>query len=60
MVDKDRVKGQTKVIKGDLKETAADITGSPRLKEEGRRDKTEGRIDKVKGDIKDTIRDLTR
>ena len=47
-------------IKGDLKETAGDLTNNPRLKDEGRQDKAEGRIDKVKGDIKQTIHDVTR
>lgn len=60
MADTDGVRGQGKIIKGDLKELAADLTGNPRLRDEGRRDKAEGRIDKIKGDIKDTIRDITR
>ena len=58
MVDKDRIRGQAKVVKGDLKQTAGDATGDPKLREEGKRDKAEGRLDKIKGDLKDTARNL--
>jgi len=55
-MDKDRVEGSGKQIKGAVKETAGKVTGDEKLKNEGRVDKAEGKVQNTVGGIKDKIR----
>lgn len=48
----DKVEGHVKDIKGQVKETAGNVTNDPRLREEGREDQLEGKVQKKVGDVK--------
>jgi uncharacterized protein YjbJ (UPF0337 family) len=55
-MDKDRVVGSAKQIKGNLKEAVGKATGDAKLKASGTADKVEGKIQNTAGNIKDTLR----
>jgi uncharacterized protein YjbJ (UPF0337 family) len=57
MVDKDRIEGAGKQIKGKIKDTAGKATGDTKLQGEGKADKAEGRIQNTVGGIKDKVRE---
>ena len=57
MVDKDRIEGAGKQIKGSVKEGIGKVTGDEKLKNEGKIDKAEGKIQNTVGGVKDKIRD---
>ena len=56
MVDKDRVVGSAKVVKGKLKEAVGKAIGDAKLKSEGKADKIEGKVQNVIGSLKDAIK----
>jgi uncharacterized protein YjbJ (UPF0337 family) len=56
-MDKDRVEGAAKNIKGKVKTTAGKALGDEKLKNEGRADQIKGKIQNTVGGIKDSIRD---
>lgn len=56
-LDKDRVIGSAKVVKGKAKVAIGKAIGDSKLESEGEADKIEGRIQNAVGGIKDTIRD---
>lgn len=56
-MDKDRVEGSAKKIKGDIKEGIGKATGDAKLRTEGKADKTAGKIQNAVGGIKDAMRD---
>ena len=55
-MDKDRVKGVGKEIKGSAKIAAGKVTGDAKLKAEGRADKAAGKVQNAVGGIKDALR----
>jgi uncharacterized protein YjbJ (UPF0337 family) len=55
-MDKDRVIGSAKVVKGDVKEAAGKVLGDAKLEAEGKADKVEGKIQNAVGGVKDTLR----
>lgn len=57
MVDKDRIEGAGKQIKGSVKEGIGKVTGDEKLKNEGKIDKAEGKIQNTVGGLKDKVRD---
>jgi uncharacterized protein YjbJ (UPF0337 family) len=57
MVDKDRIAGAGKQIKGSIKDAAGKVTGDPKLQGEGKADKAEGKVQSTVGGIKDKVRD---
>jgi uncharacterized protein YjbJ (UPF0337 family) len=57
MVDKDRIEGAGKQIKGSVKEGIGKVTGDEKLKNEGKVDKAEGKIQNTVGGLKDKVRD---
>lgn len=57
MVDKDRIEGAGKQVKGSIKETAGKVTGDAKLEGEGKADKAEGKIQNTVGGLKDKVRD---
>lgn len=59
-MDKDRVAGSAKVIKGSVKETIGNATGDAKLQSDGRTDKATGRFQKAVGGVKDTVRDALK
>lgn len=58
-MDKDRVVGAAKVVKGKAKVAAGKLVGDAKLVSEGEAEKVEGRIQNAVGGAKDTIRDAT-
>ena len=57
MVDKDRIAGAAKQVKGAVKDAAGKVTGDSKLQGEGKADKAEGKIQNTVGGIKDKVRD---
>ena len=56
MIDKDRIAGSAKVVKGKVKEAAGKAVGDAKLEAEGKADKIEGQVQNTVGSIKDTLR----
>ena len=56
MVDKDRVVGSVKVVKGKLKEAVGKAVGDAKLESEGKADKIEGKVQNAIGVLKDAIK----
>jgi uncharacterized protein YjbJ (UPF0337 family) len=56
-MDKNRVIGSAKVVKGKVKVAVGKAIGNAKLKAEGKADKIEGEVQNAVGGIKDTIRD---
>lgn len=57
MMDKDRVIGSAKVVKGKIKEAVGKAVGDAKLESEGKADKFEGKIQNAVGGIKDVIKE---
>lgn len=55
-MDKDRVIGSAKVIKGKVKEAVGKAIGDAKLETEGKADKIEGEVQNAVGGLKDTLR----
>jgi uncharacterized protein YjbJ (UPF0337 family) len=56
VMDKDRVAGSAKVVKGEVKAAVGKAVGDAKLESEGHADKVEGKIQNAIGGLKDTIR----
>ena len=56
MVDKDRIIGSGKVVKGNVKEAIGKAVGDAKLEAEGKADQIEGKVQNAVGGIKDTLR----
>jgi uncharacterized protein YjbJ (UPF0337 family) len=56
MVDKDRIIGSAKVVKGNVKEAIGKAVGDAKLEAEGKADKIEGKVQNAIGGIKDTLK----
>jgi uncharacterized protein YjbJ (UPF0337 family) len=56
MVDKDRVEGSGKKVKGDIKEKAGEVLGDEKMKDEGKGDKVAGKIQNAIGGVKDAVK----
>jgi uncharacterized protein YjbJ (UPF0337 family) len=56
-MDKDRVIGSAKVVKGKAKVAIGKAIGDAKLESEGQAEKVEGKVQNAVGGIKDTIRD---
>lgn len=57
-MDKDRVEGSAKQVKGDLKNLAGEAVGDSKLQAEGKGDKAEGTIQNALGGVKDAVKDV--
>ena len=57
-MDKDRVAGSAKQVKGKIKELVGKATGDTKLESEGKADKVEGKIQNAVGGIKDSVREI--
>lgn len=55
-MDKDRIEGSMKNIKGNVKEGVGKAIGDTKLETEGKMDKAEGKIQNSIGGLKDSIR----
>jgi uncharacterized protein YjbJ (UPF0337 family) len=56
IMDKDRIEGSVKQLKGAAKEIAGKITGDAKLQSDGKADKAAGKIQNLVGGIKDALR----
>jgi uncharacterized protein YjbJ (UPF0337 family) len=59
-MDKDRIAGSAKQIKGSIKEAIGKVTGDTKLQSEGEADESEGKIQNAVGGLKDTLRDAVK
>jgi uncharacterized protein YjbJ (UPF0337 family) len=59
-MDKDRVVGSAKEVKGLVKETIGKATGDAKLQADGKADKVEGKIQNAIGGAKDAVRDALK
>ncbi len=59
-MDKDRIAGAAKNIKGSVKEAVGNLTGDAKLQAEGKADKVEGKVQNAIGDMKDAVRDAVK
>ena len=55
-MDKDRIEGSAKEIKGIAKEVAGKVLGDAKLESEGKADKAAGKIQNAVGGVKDTLK----
>jgi uncharacterized protein YjbJ (UPF0337 family) len=55
-MDKDRVVGSAKKIKGSVKQAVGKAVGDAKLQSEGRADQIEGKVQNTIGGLKDTLR----
>jgi len=55
-IDKDRVEGSAKNLKGKIKEGFGKLTGDAKTEAEGKADQAEGKAQNAFGGIKDTLR----
>jgi uncharacterized protein YjbJ (UPF0337 family) len=56
-MDKDRVEGGAKQVKGSVKEAIGKVTGNKRTEAEGKAEKTGGKVQGKVGEAKDAVRD---
>ena len=59
-MDRDRVEGSAKNLKGKVKEAAGKVTGDAKLKSEGKADQVAGKVQNAFGGAKHAIRDAVR
>ena len=59
-MDKDRIAGSAKKIKGSVKEALGKATGDTKLQADGRADKIEGKLQNAIGGFKDTVHDALK
>ncbi len=55
-MDKDRIVGSGKVLKGKVKEAIGKAVGDAKLEARGKADKVEGKVQNAVGGFKDTLR----
>ena len=56
-MDKDRVAGSAKQVKGTVKQAVGKVVGDAKLESEGESDKLEGKVQNAIGGLKDTVKD---
>jgi uncharacterized protein YjbJ (UPF0337 family) len=60
IMDKDRVAGSAKQVKGAVKQAVGKVIGDSKLQSEGKADKIEGKVQNAIGGIKDTVKDALK
>jgi uncharacterized protein YjbJ (UPF0337 family) len=60
MVDKDRIAGSAKEIKGSVKQAAGKLVGDIKLESQGAAEKTAGKIQNAVGGLKDTLKETPK
>jgi uncharacterized protein YjbJ (UPF0337 family) len=55
-MDKDRIAGAAKEIKGSIKETLGKAVGDSKLQSDGKADKVEGKVQNAIGGLKDALK----
>ena len=56
VMDKDRIAGAAKEIKGSVKETIGKAVGDAKLQSDGKADKVEGKVQNAIGGLKDALK----
>jgi uncharacterized protein YjbJ (UPF0337 family) len=56
IMDKDRVVGSAKQVKGAVKQAVGKAVGDAKLESEGKADKVEGKVQNAIGGLKDTLK----
>jgi uncharacterized protein YjbJ (UPF0337 family) len=56
-MDKDRIEGAAKEIKGSIKETVGKAIGDAKLQSDGKADKVEGKVQNAIGGLKDALKE---
>ena len=59
-MDKNRIEGSIKEIKGAAKETIGKVVGDAKLESEGKADRAAGKIQNAIGGLTDTVRDAVK
>ena len=59
-MDKDRIAGSAKQVKGAVKQTVGKAVGDAKLQSEGNADKVEGKVQNAIGGLKDTVKDALK
>ena len=59
-MDKDRIIGVGRQIKGAVKETIGRVTGDAKTQAEGAVEKTAGKVQNIVGGAKDTVRETVK
>jgi uncharacterized protein YjbJ (UPF0337 family) len=57
VMDKDRVAGSAKQVKGAVKEAVGKVVGDAKLESEGKADKVQGKVQNAVGGLKDAVRE---
>jgi uncharacterized protein YjbJ (UPF0337 family) len=57
VVNKDRIAGSAKEIKGSIKETIGKAVGDSKLESEGKADKNVGKVQNAVGGLKDALKE---
>jgi len=55
-MDKDRIVGSAKVVKGKIKAAVGNAVGDAKLESQGNADKIEGKVQNAVGGLKDAIK----
>jgi uncharacterized protein YjbJ (UPF0337 family) len=55
-MNKDRIAGTAKTIKGSIKETVGKVVGDAKLVSDGKADKIEGKVQNAFGGLKDALK----
>ena len=59
-MDKDRVAGSAKEVKGNVKQVVGKAVGDSKLEAGGKSDKFEGKVQNAVGGVKDAVRDAVK
>ena len=59
-MDKDRIAGVAKEVKGSVKEVMGKVVGDAKLQSDGKAERTAGNIQNAIGGIKDTVREVVK
>jgi uncharacterized protein YjbJ (UPF0337 family) len=59
-MDKDRIAGSAKVIKGSVKEAIGKATGDAKLQSDGKAGQVEGKVQNAIGGVKDAVMDALK
>ena len=59
-MDKDRIAGAAKGIKGSVKETIGKLVGDAKLQSDGKAERTAGKIQNAVAGINDTVREIVK
>jgi len=59
-MDKDRIAGAAKEVKGSVKEAIGKVVGDAKLQSDGKAERTAGKIQNAVGGIKDTVREVVK